>query len=460
MTKNIRRRDFIKTSIAVGGAASSGAAVLSLGSPINGAPMVDTQGSVVGANSQIRVGMIGCGGQGNSDGSHFARVPNVKIVALADVYEDSIKSTLGNTSLRLDATKTVTHKDFRRLLEDKNIDAVIIATPDHWHALIMIMACQAGKDVYVEKPLSLTVDEGRRMVTAARRYNRVVQVGTQQRSARHFQIAAQMVREGKIGKVARVHTWNHDQEFPGGIGNPQDAAPPKGLDWDFYLGPAPNVPFNENRFLWNFRWFWDYSGGKMTDWGVHLIDIVHWGMNVDAPLSVAAFGGKYVINDNRETPDTLMVTYEYPGFVLTYENRAYTGRGYEGRGYGIAFHGTDATMVVDRSGFEILPELAGKKRDDLFTSRVPVARMGLPRIDTSHFDHVRNFVDCMKSRALPISDVEIGHRSTSAPLLANVALHCGQRIKWDAKNEKIIGDPEASKWLSKEYRAPWKLTDV
>jgi predicted dehydrogenase len=252
MTGKIKRRDFVKTSLAATGG---------LTAAVN-ATSIKATTPIQSPNSQIRVGMIGCGGQANSDANHFSRIPNVKIVALADVYEGSIKNTLNSTTLKLDAAKTAIHKDFRRLLDDKNIDAVIVATPDHWHALTMIMACQAGKDVYVEKPLSLTIEEGRRMVTAARKYNRVVQVGTQQRSAHHFQVATQMVREGKIGKVARVHTWNYDLEYPNGIGSPANTAPPAGLDWNFYLGPAPEVPFNENRFLWNFRWFWDYSGGK------------------------------------------------------------------------------------------------------------------------------------------------------------------------------------------------------
>ena len=453
MAKKLQRRDFMKTSLAAAG----GVATVARG---NTPLTAQSANQVAGANAQIRLGVIGCGGQGNSDANQFSRVPNVRIVALADPFEGSINDTLKNPNLKLEANKVGVHKDFRYILDDKNIDAVLIATPDHWHALTMVMACQAGKDVYVEKPLSLTIAEGRRMVAAARRYNRIVQVGTQQRSAKHFQIAAQMVREGKIGKVPRVHTWNYEQHFPGGIGNPADKAPPAGLDWDFYLGPAPQVPFNENRFLWNFRWFWDYSGGMMTDWGVHLIDIVHWGMNVNAPLSVAAAGGKFVLQDNRETPDTLVATFQYPGFVVTYENRTFTGRTYENRGYGIAFHGTDATLVVDRSGFEILPEFTGKRRDDLFSPRVPPGRMGLPRVDTSHTDHIRNFVDCMLTRKLPTSDVEIAHRSTSTPLLGNIAFHTGRTIKWDGEKEQIVGDAEASKLLNKTYRGTWKLSEV
>jgi predicted dehydrogenase len=454
MAGKIERRDFIKTSIVAGTIAASTEAL--------GAPAVNSQSNnILGANDQIRVGIIGCGDQSNWDATDFVRQPEVKIVALCDVYEGSIKARLISPTLRLDPAKTPYFKDFRRLLDDKNIDAVIVATPDHWHALPTIMACQAGKDVYVEKPLSLTIEEGRRMVAAARKYNRVVQVGTQQRSARHFQKAVEMVREGKLGKISRVHTWNYDDEFPNGIGNPPDENPPDGLDWDFYLGPAPVAPYNKNRHLGNFRWFWDYSGGKITDWGTHLIDIVQWAMNVDAPTAVSASGGKFILQDNRETPDTLMVVFEYPGFVMTYENRTTNARGQDARwGYGILFYGTDATMFVDRGGFEILPEMDGRRRDDIFTARTVAARMSVQRGDPSHFLHVRNFIECMKTRQKPISDVEIGHRSTSAPHLGNIALRTGRKIRWDGAKEQIVGDAEASKMLNRPYRAPWKLIEV
>ncbi len=467
----MERRDFIKTSITAAGGIA-GASVNA-----SGAPAVATKSNpILGANDQIRVGVIGCGGQANWDMTDFSKQPGVSLVALCDVYEGSIRQTLARKDLGLDQSRVQTYKDFRKLLEDKNIDAVIIATPDHWHALPMIMACQAGKDVYIEKPVSLSIVEGRRMVEAARKHKRVVQVGTQQRSARHFQSAVEFVKSGKLGKITRVHTWNYDGEFPKGIGNPPDENPPEGLDWDFYLGPAPKVPYNKNRHLENFRWFWDYSGGKMTDWGVHLIDIVHWAMNVDAPTAVSASGGKYVIQDNRETPDTLLATFEYHpeqtgaekngaeqsgDFVLTYENRTLNSRGQDARwGYGIMFYGTDGTMFVDRGGFEIFPEMEGRKRDDLFTARLTPARMSVQRGDPSHFQHVRNFIECVKSREHPISDIEIGHRSTSAPHLANIALRTGHKIKWDGQNEKIIGDAEASKWLQREYRAPWKLIEA
>jgi predicted dehydrogenase len=462
MKNRIERRDFIKTSVIAAGGLAGHSVRADAGNEIVGAPIVSTGAhGVIGANERVRVGVIGCGGQGNWNASDFAKQPDAQIVALCDVYEGSIKNTLANPALRLNAEKTPMLRDFRRLLDDKNIDAVIVATPDHWHALPTIMACQAGKDVYVEKPLALTIVEGRRMIEAARKHNRVIQVGTQQRSARHFQKAVELAQAGRLGRITRVHTWNYDDEYPKGIGNPPDSDPPAGLDWDFYLGPAPKVPFNENRFLGNFRWFWDYSGGKITDWGTHLIDIVHWAMKSDSPTTVSAAGGKYFIADNRETPDTLHVTYEYPGFVMTYENRILNSRPQDGRwGYGILFYGTDATMFVDRGGFEIFPEFDGKRRDDLFTERTAAARMSVQRGDPSHFQHVRNFLDCVKSRQRPISDVEIGHRSTVAPHLGNISLRTGRKIRWDGENEKIIGDAEAARWLSRDYRAPWKLIEA
>lgn len=296
------------------------------------------------------------------------------------------------------------------------------------------------------------------MVAAARKHNRVVQVGTQQRSAPHFAKAAELVRTGRIGTVTRIHTWNVGNDTPEGIGNPPDSDPPPGLDWDLYLGPAPKVAFNKNRFLFEFRWFWDYSGGMMTDWGVHLIDIVHWAMGKDAPTAVSASGGKYFIKDNRETPDTLVALFEYPGFVLTYENRILNARPYNEHSYGIEFYGTDGTLFVDRAGFQIIPEVMNK--EGMVQDRIAGARNKRIRDDRSHFDHVRNFLDCMKSRKMPVSDVEIGHRSTTAPHLANIALRSGRKVKWDAAKEQIIGDEEANRMTSKAYRAPWKLPVV
>ncbi len=412
----------------------------------------------VAASDKVRVGVIGPGHQGRGDMKNFARQTDVEVVAVCDVYGP-------NLQLALEAlgAQVPTYKDFRQVLDRKDVDAVLVATPDHWHSLITVEACKAGKDVYVEKPLSHDVREGQIVVEAARKYNRVVQLGTQQRSGIHFQKAAEVVQSGALGKISFVRTWTYGNSYPNGIGNPPDSDPPAGLDWDMWLGPAPKVPFNQNRWVglsphgWStFRYFWDYAGGMMTDWGVHLIDIVQMAMNVDGPRVVCAVGGKYYDQDNSQTPDTLQVTYEYqnPSFVCVYEHRWNNANSMYGKGYGIQFHGTDGTLFVDRSGFELFPETRGSK--DKQVGLTPSMQMS--SINDSGLDHVRNFVDCLKSRKKPNSDIEIGHRSTSACLLGNVSYRSQQRLVWDVANEKLIaGGPDAEQYLSREYRGPWKL---
>jgi predicted dehydrogenase len=425
------RRDFIKQTIATG------------------ITIAGANAGILGANDRIRVGVLGLGRQGRGVMGGFIKNQDVQIVALCDVYEPQLAKAVSDAKLE----GVQTYKDFRQVLDRKDIDAVIVSTPDHWHALNTVMACQSGKDVYVEKPISVTIEEGRKMVQAARKYNRIVQVGTQQRSGDHYQKAAEIVRGGQIGKVSFVRTWNVGNAAPEGIGNPPDSNPPDGLDWEMWLGPAPMRPFNANRFgvhpdRWSsFRWFWDYAGGMMTDWGVHNLDIVQMVMGVDAPLAITSMGGKFALNDNRETPDTLLVTYEYPGFVCTYENRECNGQTLNGNGYGVSFHGVDATLYINREYFEILPE---KNKKSIEQQRVRNAnRQG----DA----HIRNFLDCMKSRQLPTCDIEVGHRSTSTCLLGNVALRSGRRIAWNSRQEKVEGDQAPAKYLSREYRKPWKL---
>ena len=433
---SISRRDFVKdtaiTAVGTGLALSAG-------------PFANR---VLGANEKITVGVIGCGGQGRWNMRDFLRQPDVQISAVCDVYESNL-----NQAREMTDGKAATYKDFRQLLERKDIDAVIIATPDHWHALPTIHACDAGKDVYIEKPLSHTIAEGRRMVEATRRNKRIVQMGTQQRSGTHFQKAVELVRSGKLGKVSFVRTWNYSNELPQGIGNPPDTDPLPGLDWNLWLGPAPSVRYNRNRCLGNFRWFWDYAGGKLTDWGTHLIDIVHWAMDVDAPSSVFAYGTKYCIQDNRETPDNLEVLYEYPGFLMNYSNRIVNDHGIDGHSYGIQFQGTQGTLFVDRAGYDFSPEPQRVGDESAPPAEKPFHGEGSPQ----HFPHVRNFLDCVKSRQAPASEIEIGHHSTTAAVLGNIALKVKQKIVWDAKKEEIVGNAEASKLLTKDYRAPWKL---
>jgi predicted dehydrogenase len=454
MAEELDRREFMKRAAV--GTAAAGIGFPALGKAAQTAP-----------SDKVIVGVIGTGRQGRGDLRAFREQPDVEIAAVCDVYKDNLDQGLKDSG-----GKAQTYSDFRQVLDRKDIDAIIVGTPDHWHPLVMVEACKAGKDVYVEKPICHTVDEGILMVEAALKYNRVVQVGTQQRSGIHFQKAVKLVQDGFIGKVSFVRTWNYANEYPQGIGNPADSNPPSDLDWNAWLGPAPKVPFNWNRFgpdpslppRWStFRYFWDYAGGYMTDWGVHLIDIVQWAMQVEAPSVVASMGGRYYIKDNAETPDTLQVTYEYrnPDFVCVYENRWDNANSMYKKGYGIEFHGTDGTLFVDRGGFEVIPEehllhINGPLAVRDMAAVIPA--MKRKSVNDSHSDHVRNFLDCMKSRKRPISDIEIGHRSTSACLLGNVAFRSKERIEWDVKNQKLIsGGSKAQQYVTRNYRAPWKL---
>jgi predicted dehydrogenase len=408
---------------------------------------------VLGANDRVRVAVIGTGRQGLGVLRGHQALPDVEIAALCDVYAPNLAKAAEA------APKAVTRSDFRHVLDDKSVDAVVIATPDHWHPLMTVMACQAGKDVYVEKPTSVAIAEGRTMVEAARKHARIVQVGTQQRSQPHFQTVVELVRAGRIGKITMVRCWNVSNAAPDGIGRPPDGEPPASLDWDLWLGPAPKVAFNPNRFgvvddAWShFRWFWDYAGGMMTDWGVHLIDIVQWAMNVEAPLSVSAVGGKFHLTDNRETPDTIQAIYQYPDFAMTYENRVCNAQSVNGKGYGIEFYGADATLFVDRSGFEIRPET--RRAGDLIKPRTEALSGSAAR---EHPSHPRNFIDCVKSRQPPICDIETGHRSTSTAILGNLAYRSASTVQWDGKTETVTnGNRKAADLVARPYRAPWKL---
>ncbi len=353
--------------------------------------------------------------------------------------------------------------DFRRVLERRDVHAVLVATPDHWHAPITILACRAGKDVYVEKPLAHNIREGRAMVAAARQFNRVVQCGTQHRSAEHYREVERIVQSGALGKVHFVRVWNYTNIFPGGIGRIADGPTPQGLDWDFYLGPAPMVPFNRARFLGTFRWFWDYAGGFLTDWGTHRLDSVSQVMHAHAPLSVTAVGGRYDMNDTAQTPAVLQVTYEFPDFILSYESnqfnahgiggqlpmrRYYRAQGTDDRPHGEAFYGTNGTIISDRVGFEVYPERPRAAR--------PVERHQVTAADRTDL-HTRNFIDCVRSRARPVADVEIGQHSTTLPLLGNIAFRTGHKIRWNAEREEIVDDREASVLLGRQARSAWNL---
>jgi predicted dehydrogenase len=411
---------------------------------------------VLGANDRVRVGLIGCGGRGMYVARLMAKVPGAEFVAVCDAYEPHAEAAKEWAGAGCRA-----HRDFREVLDRQDVDAVLVATPDHWHAIPAVLACRAGKDVYVEKPLAHNVREGRAIVEAAKQHKRVVQVGTQHRSAEHYREAAKLVQGGEVGKVHLVRMWNYMNRYPDGIGKAADSDPPAGLDWDLYLGPAPKVPFNKNRFLGTFRWFWDYAGGLMTDWGTHRIDSMHQIMGVDAPLTVAAAGGRFELKDGAETPDVLQVTYEYPGFVLSYEccmlnahgtggrtpgKEYYRAKGKDDRPHGEAFYGTDGTLFSDRIGYEVFPEPVPRK-----AKRKDVAAKDATDL------HTANFIDCVRSRKKPNADVETRHRSTTAAHLGNIAYRTGRKLRWDAAKEEFVGDREANALLGRQARKPWDL---
>lgn len=397
------------------------------------------------ANSQIRVGLIGAGGMGCGDLDCFLRNPEVECPVVCDVDEAHLKNALAVCEKR-ERKKPDTVKDFRRVLDRKDVDVVIIATPDHWHALPSVLACQAGKDVYVEKPLATTIDEGRAMVIAAQKHNRVVQMGSQWKSCQHIIDAAEFVKSGKLGKVSMVRAWAWLDWQPE-MGQLADCPPPPGVDYDLWLGPAPKRPFNPNRFHYNFRWFWDYAGGLMTDWGVHLINMALMGMNTAPPRTVCAAGGTFVQLDSRETPDSQIATYEFPDYLLQWEHKSGVGVGLNGRAWGVSWSGTEGTILLNDAGWELLIE---KRKASLEPEKHKSS--GDPRPA-----HVRNFLDCVKSRQQPVLNLELAHHVSSVAHLGNIAFRSGHKLVWDAVNERITNHADADQLVGVKYRKPWHL---
>jgi len=422
-----------------------------------------------GANEKVRVGFIGVGNRGTQLLHGFMAQDDVQVAALCDVYEpylnrshadvgkimlDSLGSRvpkMGEESLR----EVARYKDFRRLLDRKDIDAVVVATPDHWHAVQTIMACQAGKDVYVEKPLSVTVVEGRKMVEAARRYGRVVQVGLHRRSSRMYAQVARQVQAGKIGKVTVARTYRVSNMHPGGIGRYPDREPPRELDWDMWLGPRPMRPYKDNIPLYKFRWWQSYSS-QVANWGVHYCDGIRWVLNELAPISISAHGGRFAVDDDRTVPDTMEVIFELPSGVLLVFGQ-YEGSGLSPLEYGeIEFRGTLGNLYTGGRGYKVVPAPGGQ-----FQPREP--RIEAEETDVSEggnsltVQHIRNFLDCVKTRKRPHCDLETGHRSTTFALLANIALATKARIDWDPRSERITNNDRANRLLHYEYRKPWTL---
>ncbi len=394
----------------------------------------------VGANDRIGLAVIGTGGMGRRHVEALAENEQCELVALCD-------AALGRFMPVADWVEENTGKrphleqDFRRILERDDVDAIMVATPDHWHPLMTIMGCQAGKDVYVEKPASTTVAEGRAMVETARRYGRVVQLGTQQRSMEIFQRAMNIIHSGRLGQIVTASAWVGINGW--GVGE-IPAEIPRGLDWDLWLGPAPAVPYSEERFRGWMGWH-DYArGGQLTNWGIHLLDIVQWGIGQDRPISVQALGGSYRANVGQDNYETIEAALEYPGCSVTWEQRFHNT--HANKGYGVAFYGTEGALFVDRATIVVRPDALGIEE-----------YIGEPEESWAHPPHHNDFFECIRTRKRPAADIEQGHRSTIAPLLAGIALKTRRKLYWDGRDERFVNDAQADQHLTRAYRAPWNI---
>jgi len=398
---------------------------------------------------KINVGLIGCKGQGWSNLTSMLKLPEVNCVALCDI-DDTVLNGRKADLEKINIHPTL-YKDYRKLLENKEVDAVIIATPDHWHCLQMIDACAAGKDVFTEKPLANSITEAQLMVKAANKYNRVVQVAQWQRSQDHFKNAIDFVQSGKLGKITLAKTWMYRGGSTALIPVPNEPVPVD-VDYARWLGPAQKKPFNKNRFHYEFRWFWDYAGGLMTDWGVHLIDMVLLGMKADVPESVVASGGKFVFpQDARETPDTQTVVYDYGNFQMTWEHTLGFANGNYGLTHGIAFLGENGTLVLNRTGWDLRPE---KNKDILKMEAVAWQ----PRTDNGLDKHTANFIAVVKSRTMADLNcpIEAGAKVAVNAHMGNIAQRTGEKIFWDKEKNKFTSS-KANKLLTPAYHNGYKL---
>jgi predicted dehydrogenase len=430
------RRQFVRTTVAAGAAAAM------------------SPRGVLGANDRVRVALIGAGGRGMQLWPRFLKQPGVTPVAVCDVYEPFLQRGRAAAGAEVAGVK-----DFRRILDRKDVDAVIVATPDHWHALQTVLACAAGKDVYAEKPLSLSVREGRVMVEAARKHNRVVQTGSQQRSGAHYAQAVKLVQDGVLGAVHKITAGFTRNVMPGFVPRALAGGLTPELDWDLWLGPAPAVPFDPMRCIYHFRWFWNYSGGQMTNFGAHDLDIARWALGARGPHSVTGFGGRFALKDGGETPDVQEVIYHFPEASLG------GGKGcvvsWTGREVGVSpgeplvFHGTKGSLAISRKGFKVVPE---EWKGDLPSTGAQTSVEPL-EVKSTEFDdvHVRSFLDCVKTRARPTADVEEGHLTATMCHLGNIATRLSRSLRWDAVKEEFVGDAEANGRLHYEYRKPWTL---
>ena len=410
----------------------------------------------LGANNRIRIGLIGCNGMGFSDLSSFMRLPDMEVVALCDVDRNVLDRRVSDIE-KAGRSKPKTYTDYRKLLEHKDIDVVIIGTPDHWHCIQLLDALDAGKDVYCEKPIANSIQECDHMLAAVNRSDRMVQIGQWQRSQPHFRDAIAFVHSGALGPIRLAKAWAYQ-----GWMKPVPVMPsgpvPEGVDYGMWLGPAPIREFNPNRFHFNFRWFWDYAGGLMTDWGVHLIDYALYGMQASNPKTVMASGGKFAYADDAsETPDTLQTVYEFDGFNLLWEHATGIDGGNYGRNHGIAFIGNNGTLVLDRGGWEVIPEEEfqgwGEKGIPKMEA-VPLQSSKGSGLDL----HTANFIEAVRNRNPKIlnAPIEVGFNAARVSHMGNIAYKCGRKLAWDAEKGRFE-DEEAHQLTRAKYHNGWEL---
>jgi len=401
----------------------------------------------MGANETIRVALIGARNQGRGVALRHIEA-GAKIATLCDI-DDAVNAKVNPMIAQAQGSAPQYVKDYRRVLDDKNIDAVIISTPDHWHAHMALAACQAGKDVFLEKPVSQTIREGQLIRDAVRKYNRVLQVGTMRRSAEHFRAAAEYVGSGKLGKICLIKAWMC--QLRKSIGTPPDSAPPEGVDYAMWLGPAPQRPFNSNRFHYNWRFFWDYGNTELGNQGVHLLDIALWGIQMMRgaknclPVRVSGQSGIYWLKDAKEVPDTQVLAYDYGDFILSWELRSFAAHNpVEGTAAGTGFYGTDASLIVDHQGWKV------------FASDGSIAAS----MKSTPYRHEQNFLECIKSRRQPVADIETGRLSTTLCHLGNVVTRLNRAVVFDPATETFGADRQANALLTKSYRAAYPLPRV
>jgi predicted dehydrogenase len=413
------------------------------------------------ANERIGVGCVGVGGRASFLVSAFAEQKDVDLIALADIDSRRLPSAVAAVK-GISGRTPATHTDFRKLVDDKTIDVLVVGTPDHWHAIPTIMACQAGKDVYVEKPDGHNIVEGQRMVAAAKKHERLIQLGTQSRTSEYFHAAMDYIRSGKLGRVLFAKSWESARQ--GAIGRPPDGDPPQGVDYDMWLGPAPKKPFNPVRFHGNWRWFFDLGTGDLGNDGVHRLDVARWALATAVeseggrlptlPTKISATGGKWYFDDLQEWPDTLQVNYEFagdngkPARILTYEMRLYTPYPYNGEGEGVILYGDQGYIVI------------GNSRWRAYNPKHQVVAQGSGSND-GH-THIRNFLDCTRSRKRPNADLEtVGHPSSVLCHAGNISWRVGRTLVLDPATETFIGDDAANALRTRpEYRKPWTLPEV